>query len=412
MAARSRAMGVAMVLAGSTLVAAAGFLLLAGGPGDDATVRDALEDLTALPYLQWKPVAPEDHGKLGVTRWDRERAWNGLNVYCTEGRPGGRVIDMEGLQVLPLPDRRRDPEDCRLLEPAGDGGWIMLTVEGSLLLLDPEGRIELAENRSFHHDATLAADGVVYGLAERERFLSPLAGLRPIRDNLLVLMDRRGRPRREISLAELVAKDPALRRLVAERRIKYPLSLFDNPLNANTIEVVAADVLRDGRRLFRRGDVLICLRNIDLVGVLDPESERFLWTWGPGDLEHPHHPSLLPGGNLLIFDNGRYRGWSRVIELDPATRTIVWEYRGDPPESFYSQSRGAAQRLANGNTLITQSEAGRVFEVTREGEIVWEFWESAVRDGGGGGAERATIYRMMRVDAGSLSARVTAASDS
>ena len=33
----------------------------------------------------------------------------------------------------------------------------------------------------------------------------------------------------------------------------------------------------------------------------------------------------------------------------------------------------SAQRLPNGNTLITEGSDGRVFEVTREHEIVWEY---------------------------------------
>jgi hypothetical protein len=34
---------------------------------------------------------------------------------------------------------------------------------------------------------------------------------------------------------------------------------------------------------------------------------------------------------------------------------------------------GSAQRLPNGNTLITEASFGRFFEVTKEGEIVWDY---------------------------------------
>jgi hypothetical protein len=70
-----------------------------------------------------------------------------------------------------------------------------------------------------------------------------------------------------------------------------------------------------------------------------------------------------------------------VIELDPLTNRIEWEYRGSPPESFFSPAISGAQRLANGNTLVCEGgpghdafgSVGRLFEITREGEIVWEF---------------------------------------
>jgi hypothetical protein len=34
--------------------------------------------------------------------------------------------------------------------------------------------------------------------------------------------------------------------------------------------------------------------------------------------------------------------------------------------------------MANGNTLITESDAARVFEVTAEGQIVWEYVNPSV----------------------------------
>lgn len=122
----------------------------------------------------------------------------------------------------------------------------------------------------------------------------------------------------------------------------------------------------------------------------------------------PHHahviPAPLPGaGNILVFDNGgtppfgggwgadengnpthlnKFRPYSRVLEFDPITLDVVWNYeRPDsnavlPDENFApfrSDLASSAQRLVNGNTLITEAISGRVFEVTRDGELVWEF---------------------------------------
>jgi hypothetical protein len=52
---------------------------------------------------------------------------------------------------------------------------------------------------------------------------------------------------------------------------------------------------------------------------------------------------------------------------------IHWFYRGDRENPFYSETCGSCQRLDNGNTLITESDSGRAFEVTRDKKIVWEF---------------------------------------
>ena len=112
----------------------------------------------------------------------------------------------------------------------------------------------------------------------------------------------------------------------------------------------------------------------------------------------PHNahwiPEGLPGaGNVLIFNNGNEypgfeRGRSSVDEialpahgynyrLDEGSAygpdDLVWTYAADPPGSFYATSGSGAQRLPNGNTLIADTPSRRIFEVTREGEVVWEF---------------------------------------
>ena len=62
-----------------------------------------------------------------------------------------------------------------------------------------------------------------------------------------------------------------------------------------------------------------------------------------------------------------------MIELDPRTHKIVWEYRAKPTYTFFSPHISGAQRLPSGNTLICEGQWGRLFEVTPEGEIVWEY---------------------------------------
>ena len=64
---------------------------------------------------------------------------------------------------------------------------------------------------------------------------------------------------------------------------------------------------------------------------------------------------------------------SRVIEVDPRTNETVWEYRDTPPYNFFSPYISGARRLANGNTLITEGMFGRMFQVTPDGEVVWEY---------------------------------------
>jgi len=59
--------------------------------------------------------------------------------------------------------------------------------------------------------------------------------------------------------------------------------------------------------------------------------------------------------------------------VDRRTRAIAWEYRASPPESFFTPFMGSAQRLPNGDTLVTESAFGRIFEVDQTGQVRWEY---------------------------------------
>jgi hypothetical protein len=85
-----------------------------------------------------------------------------------------------------------------------------------------------------------------------------------------------------------------------------------------------------------------------------------------------HDPEFLPNGNLLVYDNlGSVTG-SRVLEYNPRTQAVPWSYCDEDSAPFTAVQRGMKQRLPNGNTLIVDPEACRLFEVTRGKEVVWE----------------------------------------
>ncbi len=127
-----------------------------------------------------------------------------------------------------------------------------------------------------------------------------------------------------------------------------------------------------------KGDILLSLRYLDTVVIIDKDTGDVKWRWGRGEIAHQHDASMLDNGNVLIFDNGAHRAgfgptYSRIVEVNPTTGKIEWEYKSDPPSDFYTPVMGGCQRLPNDNTLICESLTGRIFEVTYEGEMAWEF---------------------------------------
>jgi hypothetical protein len=145
----------------------------------------------------------------------------------------------------------------------------------------------------------------------------------------------------------------------------------------NSVQVVPDNPHhRAGDARFKAGNVLISARNLNHIYMVDPATSEVVWSYG-GDLDWQHEAVLLgddvPGaGNIMVFNN-RYHSEDRrseVIELDPRTDEIVWRYS---VEGFFSDTAGVAQKLPNGNVLITSSRGGRLFEVNPAGEQVWQW---------------------------------------
>ena len=123
-------------------------------------------------------------------------------------------------------------------------------------------------------------------------------------------------------------------------------------------------------------------------------------------------PEGLPGaGNFTVFNNDNVAPggtYSAVFEFAPPTdasgayviedgeafgpEEVIWSYTAPDRPNFYGSFISGAHRLAGGNTLITSGPQGRFFEVTTDGEIVWEFWSPTSGDADSGAEARANPY--------------------
>ncbi|HEY0893688.1 MAG TPA: aryl-sulfate sulfotransferase [Cellvibrio sp.] len=179
-------------------------------------------------------------------------------------------------------------------------------------------------------------------------------------------------------------------------------------LHFNNLSVVGPNKWYDaGDQRFHPDNLLFDAREANIIAIIDKKSGKIVWRIGPDypysinqftvprpvdqiSGMHDAHiiPQGLPGaGNLLVFDNQGQAGYppayigtqprSRVLEIDPVKKEIVWQYTGvdsgKPGYSFYSSYISSARRLPNGNTLIDEGMNGRLFQITNKGEIVWEY---------------------------------------
>ncbi len=141
-------------------------------------------------------------------------------------------------------------------------------------------------------------------------------------------------------------------------------------LHPNDVEELSA-AMAPAFPQFSAGDLLISMRNINLVAVIDRTTHAILWAqYGPW--RDQHDPDFQPDGTITVLSNNLDRNRSTIIAIDPKTNewrdiflgTDLW---------FSSYIMGNHQRLANGNWLIASSMEGRVMEVTVAGRIVREF---------------------------------------
>jgi hypothetical protein len=126
------------------------------------------------------------------------------------------------------------------------------------------------------------------------------------------------------------------------------------------------------------GDILTSFARTNIVCMISKSTGEIGWRWGTRELAHQNDATMLENGNILVFDNGTHAlgisyAYSRVLEINPASNEMVWEYRDDPWWGFYSAYMSSCQRLPNTNTLICEAQTGRIFEITKTGIVVWEF---------------------------------------
>lgn len=145
------------------------------------------------------------------------------------------------------------------------------------------------------------------------------------------------------------------------------------------------------------GNILASLRSVSAVIIISRADGSIIWHLDSKTVAQQHNASELPNGDILIFDNGTFRHgesatYSRVIQVSRATKQIVWQYKDPHPMTFFTPFMGGAQRLENGNTLITEAAFGRIFEVTVDGRICWEYVNEEFADYKGLDAEEIEGY--------------------
>lgn len=370
--------------------------------GDDEAPATLQEQLTAQPgfWFEARPTTQQsttarDLGQLGyaegyvpagsqagVSIRDAERVQPGLNLYSSGHAPAAFLMNGEGRLLhrwgLPYDSIPGAPP----MEHSTQAAWrrVRLLDDGSLLAIyEGLGLVQVDVDSNLvwhfppagpspalpHHDLDLSTDGRILVLTRRPRILSRWNAKEAILVDSITELEADGTFRREVSLIDCLQNSRWSSRLAEVAREGGDV------LHTNSLEILDG-TLADRDPAFAQGNVLVCFRELDAIAVVDLEAARVVWM-SEGGWAAPHDPTLLANGRMLLFDNMGHAGYSRVLEFEPLTGEVTWSYEGSPPESFFSVFCGASARMANGNTLITETCYGRALEVTPAGEVVWSF---------------------------------------
>ncbi|MEO1084419.1 MAG: arylsulfotransferase family protein, partial [Acidobacteriota bacterium] len=365
---------------------------------------EELEALRSLGYINRPPEAPANRAarKTGVVLNLLPHVASGFTLITVipeakailvdnlgrvvrtwqhrEAEQWARAILLENGDVLAIGQLPGDLEaksdavwsgDRPNLDPADGQPWYPLLGK-YLARYGWDGTLHWRRGARAHHDLEVGDDGRILTLGLRTRTVDDLV----FEDHSILVYLPHGELEKELSLFDLLRSNPTIFRL--PKTTDFPGALRASGvldlLHSNAVTRMPFPELRDRGDLYCGACVLVTVRHQNLLAVVDIDREKLVWVWGPGELQYPHEGRWLENGHLLVFDNGtRDRGYSRVVEVDPLTGEIVWSYQAKKPSAFFTSGRGTAQKLPNGNVLISSANQGRVFEVTPQGRTVWRY---------------------------------------
>lgn len=382
----------------------------------------------------------------GVTRYDPAKAWNSYVIFSAADLQT-RLIDMNGNVVRDWPYRGFP---AAVIDPAANNGRrgdvLLQTADTekkdpravgnglnnqAIGVLDWDGKKQWEWSQQApdgaarqHHDWQRLANGNTLLLSNKLHKIPGFA-LEQTIDDVIYEVDGKGQV-----VWQWLASDHLGEFGFTEEQLKLVRGTeHADVLHLNNLKALGPNAWYDkGDKRFHPDNLIIDSREANFIAIIDKPTGKVVWSLGPNypkldarnsalprpvdQLSGQHDANLiakgLPGaGNILVFDNQGSAGYppvngalfngSRVLEIDPISKQIVWEYNalksGQPSWAFNSSFISSARRLPNGNTLIAEGMNGRFFQVTPAGEIVWEYVNPYLGDAPGSKAQSNWSYR-------------------
>ncbi len=358
--------------------------------------------LTALSSTSFAgPVGYE----TGKTIYKPNRAYDGYTICHIRALNEVSMIDMTGKIVhrwvhdenmfmgttpLPLDSGNLLVRHPRSYIPKGELALVELDWDGNVVWEFYHPNYSL-----LHHDQRKLTNGNYLALTYRMRN-EPTVAPFEVKDDIIFEVNSAGEVLWEWSTIDHIDQfgfDKSARAAMSDPETFPYNSKIGDLFHTNSIQSLPENKFFDqGNVKFRPGNILVSQRNTNTIFIIDRETGDIVWKMtGENSFTIAQHDAnmiekgLIGAGNILVYDNGGrggyppelYRAYTRILEINPVKRETTWKYdaedSGAPRHSFFSEFTGLARRLPNGNTLINESSWGRIFEVDRQGRVVWEW---------------------------------------
>lgn len=372
-----------------------------GDPAENLSLREKIEN-----DLNFKPSRHIRVADKGSSKW----------LKFKEGFDSEKHKELKGLMLNP---RRRNPK-IFLSENAPDGYRVIYGVFDfdkdlhGAILLDPEGRISNVwqispeglkgesrlDTNIFPHGFLIAPDGTIVVTFDQGNSITKydfcgnvlwhLEGMFhhsiafdggdaiwTWRDwwergyKLSKIDFHTGKILKEINLRDVMEANPDIDIFgILQTNRSQGSKWIGDPWHPNDIDPLPKE-LEPYYPDFSAGDLLVSVRNPNLIFVMDQYSLKVKW-WQQGLVRRQHDPDWNKKGTITIFNNNMNRGYSNITEVNPVTYEHDIVVDGEK-YNFYTWWRGKHQMMPNGGALITSPDQGRVFETDEEGNITFEF---------------------------------------
>ncbi len=263
-----------------------------------------------------------------------------------------------------------------------DGGVAFNVSNYIFVKMNVCGEVEWTVPYMGHH-VVFAAEDNTYWVASRnfhDKKLEKYPGLKaPFWEDTVIQVDDKGTLLREISVLDVFEKNDLWGQVFAGHT-PHPTTGGDFT-HLNNVDVL------DSKRahLFPgldAGDVMMSIRNPNLVVIFDPDTLEVKWSQ-TGPWVRQHDPDFTDTGEIAVYDNRNdgmmqkgHFGGSRIVMIKPEVPMggeVRIAFQNSEETPFFSPKQGTVNVLENQNMLITETHTGRVFEVTPDGEVVWTY---------------------------------------